>query len=87
MELKATLAAEGGFLSSTVQVDKNNKHYSGFFVSHGVKPTGGLPDAVIPSETQPKSDHKQVNATAAELMSTRKIGVASWFSLLCCFWQ
>lgn len=57
MELKATLAAEGDFLSSTVQVDKNNKHYPGFFVSHVVKPTGGLPDAVIPSEPQPKSDH------------------------------
>lgn len=66
MELKATLAAEGDFLSSTAQVDKNNKHLSGFFVSpktpHTVKPTGGLPDAVMPSlsplsHRAPKSDH------------------------------
>lgn len=40
MELKATLAAEGDCLSSTAQVDKNNKHFPGFFVSpktHHVK--------------------------------------------------
>lgn len=66
MELKATLAAEGDFLSTTAQVDKNNKHLPSFFVSpktpHMVKPTGGLPDALMPllspwSHRAPKSDH------------------------------
>lgn len=66
MELKATLAAEGDFLCSTAQVDMNSKHFPGFFVSpkmpHEVEPTGGLPEAVMPSlsplsHREPKSDH------------------------------
>lgn len=66
MEIKATLAAEGHFLSSTAQVDKNNKHFPGFFcVTKNAacgEATGGLPDAVMPllsplSHREPKSDH------------------------------